>query len=50
MSSIVIDGANGIGAPKMKELLTYLSPLLSVMFIHDGQGTLNDQVNLTLVV
>lgn len=41
MPSLLLDGANGVGAIKMKELLPHIQDVLKVQIYNDGNGILN---------
>ena len=43
-ASLVLDGANGVGANKMKVINDLLSDNLDISVCNDGAGTLNHQV------
>ena len=45
----MLDGANGVGADKMKQINKLLCGLLDITVCNDGDGILNHQVVLTAI-
>ncbi|ELU04395.1 hypothetical protein CAPTEDRAFT_114915 [Capitella teleta] len=50
VASLTVDGANGIGAPKMKEMMKHIGTILNVRIVNDGStGKLNHQCGADFV-
>ncbi|CAG2105791.1 unnamed protein product [Medioppia subpectinata] len=47
--SVVVDGANGVGAPKAKQLKQFLGNSLNMEVINDGNGVLNENCGADFV-